>query len=299
MKNYVYVSHPDFQQELLKEIQGVKEIHGQLIFSETYYDKICFAQDSWKNCQTKKIQSIGEAVKFLKSQHKYWFCYPLNQVRRSKLIEAQLINPFPKKINFPPQKTFPKTGVFFLLDANTLVYSLERSTNIPFYLLPFEEDRINPPNRAYLKLWEVFTMLGCWPKPDETVLDLGAAPGGWTYVLAKLGSQVFAVDKAPLASSLSQFSNIHFIQQSAFSLNPNDFKQVDWLCADIACYPQHLYELIMRWINAGTVKNFICTIKLQGETDFETVRKFQAIEGAKVVHLMQNKHELTFIKGQC
>ncbi len=304
MSTCIYVSHPNFQKELISELSQYRHdlvVRGQLIFTEFINEEkhvagtACFAQDIWHDVQFEKITSISEAVKFLKSKHKYWFGYPLNNIRRTKLIEAQLLNPFPKKIDFSPNKQFPKTGVFALLDANTLLYSLDRSTNIPFYLLPFNEDKINPPNRAYLKLWEALTLIDHYPKPEETVIDLGASPGGWTYVLATLGSKVLAVDKAPLAANLAKFSNIKFLKQSAFSLDPKDFPQVDWLFSDIACYPERLYDLITNWIELGQVKNFVCTIKLQGKTDFALIRKFQAIVGTKIIHLFQNKHELTFI----
>ena len=43
------------------------------------------------------------------------------------------------------------------------------------------------------------------------------------------------------------------------------------------------------------MRNFVCTIKFQGETDHETARAFAAIPGASVLHLHQNKHELTFL----
>ena len=35
---------------------------------------------------------------------------------------------------------------------------------------------------------------------------------------------------------------IEFRQESAFSLNLNHPSKVEWLCADIACYPTRLYH---------------------------------------------------------
>jgi 23S rRNA (cytidine2498-2'-O)-methyltransferase len=56
--------------------------------------------------------------------------------------------------------------------------------------------------------------------------------------------------------------------------------------------------LVQRWLDAGTVRNIICTIKFQGVTDQAVVREFQAIGGGRVLHLHHNRHELTFIRLQ-
>ncbi len=70
------------------------------------------------------------------------------------------------------------------------------------------EDHIGPPSRAYLKLWEALVRFGRWPAPGDRCLDLGASPGGWTWVLAKLGANVTAVDKAPLAPAVAAMPGV-------------------------------------------------------------------------------------------
>ena len=50
-----------------------------------------------------------------------------------------------------------------------------------------------------------------------------------------------------------------------------------------------------RWRSSGLVRNFVCTIKFQGETDHDAAAAFAAIPGAQVLHLHHNKHELTFL----
>ena len=83
--------------------------------------------------------------------------------------------------------------------------------------------------------------------------------------------------------------------ESAFGLDPASVGPVDWLFSDVICYPARLLRLVERWRASGLVRNFVCTIKFQGETDHETPRAFAAIPGASVLHLHQNKHELTFL----
>ena len=60
--------------------------------------------------------------------------------------------------------------------------------------------------------------------------------------------------------------------------------------------PARLLRLVETWLASGLVRNFICTIKFQGETDHETARAFAAIPGARVLHLYHNKHELTWMR---
>ena len=62
------------------------------------------------------------------------------------------------------------------------------------------------------------------------------------------------------------------------------------------CYPARLLSLVERWLAAGTCRNFVCTVKFQGETDHATSRRFAAIPGSQLRHLFHNKHELTWIK---
>src|SRR5262249_26360785 len=138
----------------------------------------------------------------------------------------------------------------------------------------FEENKTEPPNRAYLKLWEALTRIQKFPKPGETCLDLGSSPGGWTWVLQKLGARVISVDKAPLAPNIAALPDIRYIQESAFALKPEDIGPVDWLFSDIICYPERLLKLIENWKKSGLIKNIVTTIKFQGTTDHDIVRRF-------------------------
>lgn len=92
---------------------------------------------------------------------------------------------------------------------------------------------------------------------------------------------------------------IDFRQESAFGLNPEDFGELEWFCSDIICYPERLLNLVKRFHDAGKVKNFVCTLKYQAETDWENTLKFlELFPTSKIVHLHHNKHEVTwFLKG--
>jgi 23S rRNA (cytidine2498-2'-O)-methyltransferase len=146
-------------------------------------------------------------------------------------------------------------------------------------------------------LWEALVRLRRWPLPGERCLDLGASPGGWTWVLGKLGATVLAIDKAPLDPRVAAMPGVDWRGESAFALEPASVGPVDWLFSDIVCYPERLLRLVERWRGSGLVKNFVCTIKFQGATDHESTAAFAALPGAEDVHLHHNKHEHTIMLG--
>jgi 23S rRNA (cytidine2498-2'-O)-methyltransferase len=182
-----------------------------------------------------------------------------------------------------------------LLDATTILAAADCASPFPHGEVRFVEDRAGPPNRAYLKLWEALTLIDRRPQPGELCLDLGASPGGWSWVLAKLGARVIAVDKAPLEPEVGRLPGIDFHRASAFSIEPASIGPVDWLFSDVICYPARLLALVERWRAAGLARNLLCTLKFQGETDHATARRFAAIPGSRLMHLHHNKHELTWI----
>lgn len=291
----VYVAKPEFLSALKDELNNVNEVIEDLVFSSTYKPHACFAQDVWLNPQIVSFQSISEAIKILRTAGKFWYLHPLSHVRRSRLIEQELRQYKSIASDFPLTNELPDIGVFSLLDNNTLVFSSRRLKKWPDGKCFFIEDKVNPPNRAYLKLWEALTLLNKYPHKGDSALDLGASPGGWTYVMHSLGARVTAVDKAPLALKIAKLPGVHSLQQSAFAIEPNQCPEVyDWVLSDVACYPERAYGLIMKWINSNKARQLIFTIKLQGETDLEVIKKFQEIPNSYITNMFYNKHEATF-----
>ena len=160
----------------------------------------------------------------------------------------------------------------------------------------FVEDRTGPPSRAYLKLWEALTLIGQRPGPGDVCLDLGSSPGGWSWALTRMGARVISVDKAPLDPTVAHLPGIEYRRESAFALDPISVGCVDWLFSDVVCYPARLLALVERWLEAGTCRRFVCTIKFQGATDHATAARFAAIPGSTLRHLFHNRHELTWIR---
>jgi len=291
-----YLAPVGFVDELKHELgAAVRVTHGRLVIADGPPRPVAWVANVWHAPQALKIASIGDAAKQLRAIQRNWALYPTAHHRRATLIVEKLPKVSAKPLRFgEPAPTAP-LGSWTLLDADTMLTASQCSSPFPNGEARFVEDK-TAPSRAYLKLWEAFTVIGEWPKPGETCLDLGASPGGWTWVLARLGVQVMAVDKAALAPSVARLPNVTVLQQSAFALEPQSVGPVDWLFSDVICYPSRLYALIEKWMKAGTVRRFVCTVKFQGATDFETARRFAQAPGARLLHLHHNKHELTWPK---
>lgn len=291
----VYVIKPEFRAELCEELGSAYQVIDDLVLSPTKKIDVCFAQDIWLEPVVVSFQSISEAVKILRQAGKFWYLHPMSQIRRSRLIEEQLRKCPSLSRQFPIDTEIPSIGAFCLLDQNTMIYSAKRLKKWPQGICQFIEDKVNPPNRAYLKLWEALFLLGHYPEKGQTALDLGASPGGWTYVMQSFGTTVTAVDKAKLDEKIAQLPGVHCLQQSAFALEPATLEQnYDWVLSDIACYPDRAYTLIKKWIESGKAKQMIFTIKLQGKTNLATLKQFQDIPNSRILNLFYNKHEATF-----
>ncbi|HKT18770.1 MAG TPA: SAM-dependent methyltransferase [Stellaceae bacterium] len=292
-----YLAPEGFLAELQHELgESAAETHGRLVLAEGPPRPAAWVANLWRDPVRLPIASIADGARQLRAIQRNWACYSFAHHRRAALIAALLPKVSAKPLAFgAPAPTAP-LGSWTLIDPNTILAAARCSSPFVNGDASFIEDRAAPPSRAYLKLWEAFTLLGVSPKPGELCLDLGAAPGGWSWVLQRLGARVIAVDKAPLDPRIAALPRIEHRATSAFALAPGDTGPVDWLCSDVVCYPKRLLALIEKFLAAGTVKNFLCTIKFQGATDFDTQARFAAIPGGRLLHLHHNKHELTWAR---
>lgn len=290
----IFVPHIHFKENLLKEFDHFEMLQEKLISSNSS-NHAFWAQDIWDDVKIIKFDSIKQAVKALKSFNIRWVLYSLTNHRRATLIEEQLPQIKIKRLPFPGWSGYPQFGCWTLIEKNTILCSTKCFRNRPLGIYEFEENKTFAPNRAYLKLWEVFTTIEKYPDKGNIAIDMGSSPGGWTWVLQTLGCKVISVDKAPLNNNIALLPNIEYRNQSAFALEPKDFDKIDWLCSDIICYPDKLFNYIKKWVLSGKCKNYICTIKFQGDPDYRTVHDFLSIPGSRVIHLYHNKNEMTWI----
>jgi len=122
------------------------------------------------------------------------------------------------------------------------------------------------PSRSYLKLAEAFEVFlnkkeqALWLKPGMTAVDLGAAPGGWTWQLAQRGLKVTAVDNGPLKGAAATHPNIKHLREDGFRFRPQ--RPVDWLVCDMVEQPQRVATLMTEWFIGGFAHHAIFNLKL-------------------------------------
>ncbi|NKC32762.1 SAM-dependent methyltransferase [Falsiroseomonas selenitidurans] len=295
-----YLAAEGFTAELAEELtragRRITAWHGLLALSPDTPFPAAWALDVWTAPREIPVASVKQAADALRAIQRNWSGHAAAHHRRSALIAERLPPVKARPLVFPEAAPAGHLGGWTLLAPDLLLASPTKTSPFVNGAVAFVEDRAGPPSRAYLKLWEALIRLGRHPGPGETCLDLGAAPGGWTWALAKLGARVVAVDKAPLDAAVAAMPGVSLRQESAFGLDPRAEPPVDWLFSDVICYPARLLALVQRWIAADAARNIVCTLKFQGETDHETAAAFAAIPGAVLFHGTHNKHELMFAR---
>jgi 23S rRNA (cytidine2498-2'-O)-methyltransferase len=141
--------------------------------------------------------------------------------------------------------------------------------------LPFQEQQVvscfpsgevplaidkQAPSRAFAKLVEAELRLGRRIAARDACVDLGASPGSWTYVAARRGARVIAVDRSDLRSDLMQNQNVRFLRGDAFAFTPA--APVDWLLCDVIASAERSAELLLQWLRRGWCRHFVVTLKV-------------------------------------
>lgn len=80
-------------------------------------------------------------------------------------------------------------------------------------------------SRAEFKLREALRVIDYRPDPGRLAIDIGAAPGGWSLLLAERGMRVIAIDPADLHERVAGHENVTHLKMKAeeyFGAEPAD-----------------------------------------------------------------------------
>jgi 23S rRNA (cytidine2498-2'-O)-methyltransferase len=160
------------------------------------------------------------------------------------------------------------------------------------------------PSRSYLKVEEAYVLLGREPQAGETVCDLGAAPGGWSYSAAKRGAKVVAVDNGPLKGGALDHPTIEHRREDAFAFRPAEGTGFDWLFCDLVEDPHHvLQNIVTPWLGRRWCRAFVVNLKFGRVDAIALLRELRATgspfvahaSGVRIQHLYHDREELTIV----
>ncbi len=118
-----------------------------------------------------------------------------------------------------------------------------------------------PFTRAEHKIKEAIEAFNPGIEAEFEVLDIGAAPGGWTKVLAGLAKRVVAVDPADLDPSVATLPNVTHLKIRAEDI-PHDVGQFDLVTNDMNLSPTESAKIMVDLANCLKKDRFaIMTIK--------------------------------------
>lgn len=157
------------------------------------------------------------------------------------------------------------------------------------------------PSRSASKLEEALLHLGMRPFPGETAVDLGAAPGGWSLVLAAHGARVIAVDHAKLSikNAGKLKGTIEHIEANGLKYLPEN--PVDWMVCDMVMGAQDTLKVLKSWLDAEAMRHFVVNIKLPKSNPWPQVSAALALiagygwEIATGRHLLHDRSEITLL----
>lgn len=290
-----YLAPPGLDHLLANELKDITHRYGRLIVAKGPLQPVLWWRNIWLNPVLIPIKSISDAKKALCGIQRNWWPYAFAYHRRTQLIQAGLPFVSAKPLDF--LQAIPKAplGSWMLIDEETILASPNCLSPMPNGEYVFNEDKINPPSRAYLKLWEFFTRFGIAPNKTDICIDLGASPGGWTYVLSQLAKQVIAYDRSALDPRLMALKNVSFKAQDAFKVKLSADDDIDWVFSDVICFPERMFNFINYLLKEAPDKKYVITIKFRGSDHGEVISRFKTLPG-HLVHLSHHKHELAWYK---
>jgi len=132
------------------------------------------------------------------------------------------------------------------------------------------------PSRSALKLEEALRVLldaddrARLLKPGMTAADLGAAPGGWTWVLTRQHLRVTSVDNGPLRQHVLDTGLVEHLRADGFHWKPS--QPLDWMVCDMVEQPRRVAERMATWFREGWCRHAIFNLKLPMKKRWDETR---------------------------
>ncbi|WP_410369329.1 23S rRNA (cytidine(2498)-2'-O)-methyltransferase RlmM [Catenovulum sp. 2E275] len=293
---------------------------GTELFSVLKLDDLIFTRQWFKVIE--KLEGLAETDR-ISPIIKSLIGYQFSDIRMEypETNQGKEIAGFAKKFTVPLRQALKKQTILtdntpqnlhlFMFSSTHLILGMSLQNNASDLLLGIRRLKFpaDGPSRSTLKLEEAFHQF--IPKKEwETRLssglnavDLGAAPGGWTYQLVKKGMMVSAIDNGPMADSLMETGQVKHFKEDGFKYQPKK-QNVHWLVCDMVEKPSRVARLMTKWVENNWCKEAIFNLKLPMKQRFQNVQ--QVLEETqislyeagvryelKAKHLYHDREEIT------
>jgi len=323
---FYHLTNPDDAERLMEELSLKR-----LIFARQWFATLT---DTIELPDFNRVEAIADAL------GKEWQYSDL-RMETPDTNDGKSLSKFCRKLAVPLRQHLRKAKVltnkednygavlhalFFSSSEVILGYSLGHNTSEHVMGIPRLKFPNQAPSRSTLKLDEAF--LYFIPKSEREVhltsgmkaVDLGSAPGGWTYQLVRRGMMVTAIDNGPMAESLMDTGQVKHRMVDGLKYVPSktpvhwitretkrrekveipDQTHVDWLVCDMVEKPDRVTKLIINWFTNGYCREAIVNLKLPMSKKYDTVKEcLEKIKEAlpncyfEAKHLYYDRDEIT------
>ncbi len=217
--------------------------------------------------------------------------------------EAKALAGFCRKFTSPCAQKFRQQGILsakrngklprlhlFFLSSSQVYAGISYPGNhaLPEMGIPRLKFPAAAPSRSTLKLDEAFLHFLTDVERDKLLapamrsVDLGAAPGGWTWQLVKRHLQVVAVDNGPMAESLMETGLVEHVREDGFRFKPR--RAVQWMVCDMADQPAKVASHMAFWLEQGWSERIIFNLKLPMKRRYQSVCECQDLIYQQLTH---------------
>lgn len=171
----------------------------------------------------------------------------------------------------------PRLHVAFLAGDHVVLARGEPRDGAPWPLgIPRLRMHPDAPSRSALKLDEALLTLLTDEERQRLLrdgmrgADLGAAPGGWTWVLVRNGLHVTSIDNGPLRQHLLDSGRVDHLRADGFHWQPK--APLDWMVCDMVEQPRRVAERMATWLREGWCRHAIFNLKLPMKKRWDETR---------------------------
>lgn len=222
------------------------------------------------------------------------------QVETADTNEAKELLAFCRKFSTPFTRALEKAGLlqpeaaelpwlhlFFLGSAAAYVgVSFPGNHSGWFMGIPRLRMPKAAPSRSTLKLAEALLELVGERHLDNlfhaglTAVDLGAAPGGWTWQLVQRELNVTAIDNGPMDPALMASGQVEHLRVDGFHYHPK--RPVDWLVCDMVESPSRIAGVMGEWLASGWCRQALFNLKLPMKKRYDELERCRDIIDARL-----------------